>query len=99
MNIDYIIETYCVNKEKPKLQCNGKCHLAGNLALSTSSSDTENTSFFSAFYEAFIPVYFQESKSDFLLLQSSIPIDNNWKYRSVLTLMSKEIIDPPPQFL
>jgi len=27
-----IIELFCVNKEKPELQCNGKCHLANQLA-------------------------------------------------------------------
>lgn len=26
-----IIELFCINKEKPKLQCNGKCHLAEEL--------------------------------------------------------------------
>lgn len=26
-----IIELFCVNKEKPQLQCNGKCHLAQEL--------------------------------------------------------------------
>ena len=24
---DFIIEKFCINKEKPELQCNGKCHL------------------------------------------------------------------------
>lgn len=27
-NQEYIAEFLCVNKDKPKLQCNGKCHLA-----------------------------------------------------------------------
>ncbi len=28
LNQDYIAEFLCVNKDKPQLQCNGKCHLA-----------------------------------------------------------------------
>ncbi|TXB66731.1 hypothetical protein FRY74_00680 [Vicingus serpentipes] len=28
INISEITELFCVNKEKPQLQCNGKCHLA-----------------------------------------------------------------------
>ncbi|WP_116525129.1 hypothetical protein [Seonamhaeicola aphaedonensis] len=28
LNQDYIAEFLCINKDKPKLQCNGKCHLA-----------------------------------------------------------------------
>ncbi|WP_303318831.1 hypothetical protein Q4Q34_05090 [Flavivirga abyssicola] len=28
LNQDYIAEFLCINKDKPELQCNGKCHLA-----------------------------------------------------------------------
>lgn len=28
LNQDYIAEFLCINKDQPKLQCNGKCHLA-----------------------------------------------------------------------
>ena len=28
INQDYIAEFLCINKDKPELQCNGKCHLA-----------------------------------------------------------------------
>ena len=27
INKDYIVEFLCINKEKPEMQCNGKCHL------------------------------------------------------------------------
>jgi hypothetical protein len=27
----YIAQTYCINKARPKLNCNGKCHLAKQL--------------------------------------------------------------------
>lgn len=31
LNQDYIAEFLCINKDKPQLQCNGKCHLAKQL--------------------------------------------------------------------
>lgn len=31
VNQDYIVEFLCINKEEPKLQCHGKCHLAKEL--------------------------------------------------------------------
>ena len=31
LNQDYIAEFLCINKEKPELQCNGKCHLVKQL--------------------------------------------------------------------
>jgi hypothetical protein len=34
INYDYIVKELCENKEKPALQCKGKCHLAKQLAKS-----------------------------------------------------------------
>ena len=34
INYDYIVKELCENKEKPALKCNGKCHLAKQLAKS-----------------------------------------------------------------
>jgi len=31
---EYITEQFCVNKDKPALKCNGKCHLATQLTTS-----------------------------------------------------------------
>ena len=38
-----IIELFCINKEKPQLQCDGKCHLATQLA--EVENDTEDEPF------------------------------------------------------
>ncbi|NHM05625.1 hypothetical protein G4D82_00185 [Flavobacterium sp. CYK-4] len=32
LNYDYITKTLCVNKAKPQMHCNGKCHLMKELA-------------------------------------------------------------------
>lgn len=32
VNYDFIVENFCVNKDKPKLQCNGQCYLMKMLA-------------------------------------------------------------------
>ena len=32
VNYDYISKVLCINKAKPKLKCNGKCHLMKELA-------------------------------------------------------------------
>ena len=31
-NYEYITKTLCINKEKPQMHCNGKCHLMKELA-------------------------------------------------------------------
>jgi len=35
LNKDYIIEQFCVNKAKPEIKCNGKCHLNKTLTENT----------------------------------------------------------------
>ncbi len=39
VNYEYISKVLCINKAKPKLNCNGKCHLMKELAK-TSESET-----------------------------------------------------------
>ena len=41
VNISEITELFCVNKEKPQLQCNGKCHLATQL-VKTEKDESES---------------------------------------------------------
>lgn len=38
MNYEYISKVLCINKDKPKMHCNGKCHLMQELAK---ASDAE----------------------------------------------------------
>ena len=57
LNIDYITAKYCVNKDKPEMQCNGKCHLMKELAMGAPKKDNARSL---QLIEAFYPVYFQE---------------------------------------
>ena len=48
VNYEYISNELCENKEKPELQCNGKCHLKAELAKASkdtvpASQETKNT--------------------------------------------------------
>lgn len=55
LNIDYIIETYCINKDKPELQCNGKCHLSQQLMAVDNSDDGGKA--ITSLYDSFFPVF------------------------------------------
>ncbi|OEK09747.1 hypothetical protein A8C32_13475 [Flavivirga aquatica] len=96
LNIDYIIENYCVNKEKPELQCNGKCHLATQLRSNTADT-TGETSYLSSFFEAFVPVYFQGYKLEFFFQEVFIFTKNNWNYNNIFSSVFNDSLDPPPQ--
>jgi hypothetical protein len=50
VNYEYISKVLCVNKEKPQMHCNGKCHLMKELAKAAEketpiSSDKKNSHF------------------------------------------------------
>ncbi len=62
LNIDYIIETYCVNTDKPELQCNGKCHLAKQLTALDTTDDSGKAVL--SLFDSFFPV-FSENISPF----------------------------------
>ena len=95
LNIDYIIDKYCVNKERPWLKCDGKCYLMSQLKTDT-TPETEETDGILIQY-SFFPLYFQEYTITLADRRSSI-IDkrNNWKiskdhfFEVILT------IDHPP---
>ena len=39
MNYDYIVNVICENKDKPQLNCDGKCYLAKQLAKASEHND------------------------------------------------------------
>lgn len=64
LNIDYITEKFCENKDKPQLQCNGKCHLAKELRVASLDveSDSGNQGKLINSFKSFTPLFFQKSK-------------------------------------
>lgn len=43
LNYEYISTVLCINKEKPKLKCNGKCHLSKELQKATEEESKSKT--------------------------------------------------------
>lgn len=42
-NKNYVTEVFCINKDKPQLKCNGKCHLAKSLAKAEKEKNEKET--------------------------------------------------------
>lgn len=60
-NQEAIIKEFCVNKDKPELQCKGKCHLK-EVLTNTEDSNGPSSSY-SISSEIFFPHFFQENKN------------------------------------
>ncbi len=62
LNVDSIVQKYCVNKDKPQMHCNGKCHLAQQLNLDKENNTAPNRAV-ESFLEAFFPLFCQSNES------------------------------------
>lgn len=67
VNYDYISKVLCVNKAKPAMHCNGKCHLMK--ALAKASENEKPASPKKAAAHEFEVLFFQEIDSSFGLVQ------------------------------
>ena len=97
-NIDYIIETFCVNKEKPQLQCNGKCHLAKQIAPQVNLSDNDVKGF-NRISEAFFPVFKEEAYGYKIKNLFQVNKKNNWKLPFLNPINLVNFLEQPPDFL
>ncbi|NJX13965.1 hypothetical protein [Tamlana crocina] len=95
LNLDYIIETYCINKEEPELKCNGKCHLATQLMGNV--SDNDETPYVNSIFEAFVPVYFQDYGTANIFNPALDLVTENWNYSNTFFSLFRDHIDPPPR--
>ena len=96
VNYDYIVTELCENKEKPELDCNGKCHLAKELA-SASENDVANSNDKKVVVQQYELLYFQEIQSiTFTLLNSNFnPEVVNSYTENYLHLGSNSTFHPP----
>ncbi len=96
LNIDTIIEKYCVNKERPKLNCNGKCYLMTQMKMSKTTSDTP-TNALTIIVEAFLPLFFEDNTLQIKnILNFQTEHITNWKpVYSYQKNISKNIDHPP----
>lgn len=97
LNNDYIREVLCINKERPKLECDGKCYLAQQLNQKSQKKDSQEKGIVSD--QSFTPVFFVdiqnitfESHTISILSTENFHFSNNYK------LLRDKERDRPPNF-
>ncbi|NJB82648.1 hypothetical protein [Wenyingzhuangia aestuarii] len=92
-HINEIIEKYCVNKDKPELQCNGQCHLAKQISAASTDTNSEAVIDLSL---AFFPVYFQEVSQPLIkIIETSTKQSFNNHTTFYQHLVGKGVYRPP----
>ncbi len=96
INYDYIVKELCVNRDKPKMACNGKCHLMKELAKASEkeapiSSDKKN-----AHHE--FEVLFFEDKNYSLSLNQEFSTESklNSEYSNLYFYQDSILVFHPP---
>lgn len=93
-HLSEIIEKYCVNKDKPELQCNGKCHLAKELSVLSENTDNQDATSVSVI--AFFPVYFHEITEAYKPLNFIEILDSYKDYTCTYKYLLSARVDKPP---
>lgn len=93
LNKAYIIENFCVNKDKPMMNCDGKCYLAEKLKAQKEKQETNSTYKFTADFGVYIPMKSCEmidiSPSTIVLRHISFYIE------PFIFQLIREVIKPP----
>lgn len=97
VNYDYIVNNLCENKDKPEMNCNGKCHLGKELAKEAGTDD--NNPLNSKTSKTEIPqVIISENISEFQFAsETEIAAPKEIGYKPVLhtSLFISKILHPP----
>jgi len=99
INYDYITKTLCVNKAKPKMQCNGKCHLMKELAKASESEKPISSDKKQLVQES--EVLFLETIASFVCVDFfTNPTQKiNANYSNLYSFLNSGVVEHPPTFI
>jgi hypothetical protein len=97
VNYDYIVETLCINKDKPELNCNGKCYLSKELAK---TNDTESTPFSKGKTsgQKLLDIYILPEITEIKNTDQSYRVNFNFIYQKNYSFLFLKHIFRPPVF-
>lgn len=94
VNYDYIVENLCENKDKPMLNCNGKCYLAKKFAQE--SEEKEKNPFDSKLSKLELPIINSIDQQIISLPFFESTVNQyEWHSRMNSTLYAQDILHPP----
>jgi hypothetical protein len=93
INKAYIIENFCVNKDKPMMNCDGKCFLADKIKAQKEKEDANSTFKFSVDFGVYVPV--PAWNEGFARIFISINTSEVPYFEPYSTLLIQEVTKPP----
>ena len=77
LNIEYIIQELCENKDKPELNCKGKCYLKKKMADADKAEKQSSEIFKQIEFPVFITLTNLSLIADYILIENSLPVNKN----------------------
>ena len=99
VNYEYISKELCVNKAKPKMKCNGKCHLMKELAKASENETPISSNNKTASHELEV-LFFEEIKSfkiASIYFEDRQKANNN--YSDLYFYLNSDSVFRPPIFI
>lgn len=93
LNKAYIIENFCINKDKPMMNCDGKCYLAEQMRAQKEKQDANSIYKFSTDFGIYISVPDLEQAYSRTFVSTNKLITAYSE--PFLTLLVREVIKPP----
>ena len=79
---EYIIQVYCVNKNRPELNCDGKCYLAEKIAEAREQDEKQaNDTFLNQVFMVEGITEFPDFSLTFLSKEFIVEVNNNFFYK------------------
>ena len=100
INYEYIAKTLCVNKEKPQMQCNGKCHLMKELAKAAETEKPLSSNKKTNAKHLAEELFFQDLKA--LINQPIYTLHKKWvanNYSNLYDYKVNHFVFHPPAFI
>ena len=99
LNYDYIVENLCENKDKPMLNCDGKCYLSKMLAEASQGSSPQDNPFEKGTATDKDLKIFQLDTYFSMLILERYSFENFLFIAQPYNTLSLSIVIPPPEFL
>ena len=98
VNYDYIVNTLCVNKNKPELHCNGKCYLGKELAKANNETESIPFNKIKNSGQKILDVYTLPEITEVIITGKIIFSNFNFLYEAAYSFLFLNHIFKPPVF-
>lgn len=92
INYDYISKVLCINKDKPAMSCNGKCHLVKKLQQQEEDDFNSLSIYMEEYPIGFVEILMLSEKNNNTYLKENIPFSFSQNYSY---LFYGDVFHPP----